>query len=219
MQPCPLRKVTFFSCKCQNLHCPPSCLCSGRLENRSFLVCQHNMQPKCGCYLQMNSSCSNKDDCVNSPKVLNNNPPCDSLCTSQNLLPKVIILLNRRRIRKTHNHIIASEIIWEVPALDIETQIGTDWVQTQMNIPHPFMSERNARYAGFPAMRWRSGSTFTMRGFSIVSARTSACVWRILSVQELTRVVSNRKTTNWQRNHWCERCADWACKLIKECGR
>lgn len=92
-------------------------------------------------------------------------------------------------------------------------------VQTQMNIPHPLMSERNARYAGFPAMHWKSGSTFTMRGSSAVSARTSACVWRILSVPELTRVVLNRKTTNWQRNQWCERCADWACKLIKECSR
>ncbi len=80
------------------------------------------------------------------------------------------------------------------------------------------MSERNASYAGFPAMHWRSGSTFTMRGSSAVSVRTNACVWRILSVPELTRVVLNRKTTNWQRNQWCERCADWACKLIKECS-
>lgn len=159
-----------------------------------------------------------QDDCVSSPKVLNNNPPCESSCTSQNLLPEVIILLNIRCNRQTHSHIIASEIFWEVPAFVIETQIGTDWVQTQMNILHPFMSERNVRYAGFPAMHWRSGSTFTMRGFSIVSARTNVCVWRILSIQGLTRVVSNRKTTNWQRNHWCEQCADWACKLIKECG-
>lgn len=104
------------------------------------------------------------------------------------------------------------QTFWEVPELEHRTS-------SPNTVEYPPSSDVWEECQIFPAMHWRSGSTFTMRGSSAVSAHTSACVWRILSVPELTRVVLNRKTTNWQRNQWCERCADWACKLIKECSR